>query len=737
MQSNYSEFLRSKVLVVPSCGQSVEDSDIHPMLYPFQRDLVRWSLRKGRAAIFAGTGLGKTLMQLEWARLTGEPCLILAPLAVSHQTIREAEKLGIDVAYAHDQSEASTRIVVTNYERIEKFDIAHFGAMVADESSILKSFDGKTRTKLIRLFKDTPLRLCCTATPAPNDITEIANHAEFLGIMSRVEMLAAFFVHDQDGWRLKGHACEPFYRWLASWGISLNKPSDLGYEDADFILPPLHVTPQFVETDWKPEGELFATAPKGITERTQVRRHTLEARLNAAVEFVRSCNGSSCIAWVGLNDEGRELAKRLPDAVLVEGADSQEHKTDSLLGFADGTIKTLITKASIAGFGMNFQQASRMVFVGMNDSWESYYQAVRRLWRFGQTEPVEVRIVLSEPERVVYDNVMDKEQAAITMQKELVSHVAEFEKEEISAGMGKRLDYQEQDIAENGWHTMLGDTVERIKEIESGSVGLSIFSPPFGSLYTYSPSERDLGNSLDEDQFWKHFGFITPEILRATMPGRLCCVHCAQLPLTKQTDGVIGMRDFRGDIIRHFSKHGWIYHGEACIDKNPQAQAIRTKNKGLMFVQLHKDSSWSRPAFADYIVIFRKPGENPTAIDTDVDNETWIKWAHPIWYGIRETETLNYREARSDDDERHICPLQLETIERCIRLWSNKGDLVFSPFMGIGSEGYQAIRFGRRFVGIELKPEYFDCAIRNLRDAENKRHEKDLLTGIIDESTES
>lgn len=263
-----------------------------------------------------------------------------------------------------------------------------------------------------------------------------------------------------------------------------------------------------------------------------------------------------------------------------------------------------------------------------------------------------------------------------------------------------------------------GDSADVLQGLPDASVDLSVFSPPFQSLYVYSASERDLGNSGDAATFWTHFGFISEQLVRVMKPGRIVCVHVAQLPSTKATHGTIGLFDFRGDTIRHFVDAGFIYHGEVCIDKDPQAQAIRTKSKSLLFVQLHKDSSWSRPALADYILLFRAPGDNDTPIVPDVDNEEWIQWARPIWYGIRESETLQVVEAREEQDERHICPLQLGTIERCIRLWSNPGETVLSPFAGIGSEIYQAIKIGRKGIGVELKPSYFSVAVHNIKQAE-------------------
>jgi len=280
------------------------------------------------------------------------------------------------------------------------------------------------------------------------------------------------------------------------------------------------------------------------------------------------------------------------------------------------------------------------------------------------------------------------------------------------------------------FHMMLGDSCERLADLDDNSVDLSVYSPPFASLYTYSPSERDLGNSSDRAQFLEHYGYVSREVLRVIKPGRIAVVHCQQLSTTKATHGVIGLTDFRGELIRRHVEDGWIFHGEITVDKDPQAQAIRTKAHALMFVTLHRDSSNSRPAMADYLLLFRKPGDNAVPVKPDVDNETWIQWARPIWTGIKETNTLNARVAKDSDDERHIAPLQLDLIARCVRLWSNEGETVLSPFGGIGSEGFEAVRLGRRFVGCELKASYWRTAVTNLERAEHQLNLPSLLDEV-------
>ena len=434
MHTDYQEFLASKRLVAPTVGVDVAPEQLHPALFPWQAQLVHWALRKGRAALFCSTGLGKTIQSLAWSQHAAERTLLLAPLAVAQQTVREGEKFGISVTYARSMETAAERgITITNYEMLSHFDPAAFGAVVLDESSVLKHFNGKTRTALIEAFRQTPMRLCCTATPAPNDIQELASHSEFLGVMTRVEMLAHFFVHDSDGWRLKGHARKAFFKWLASWGMAVIKPSDIGYPDDGYDLPELSIRTHFIEAEFTPTDRLFAVGLKGITDRAQVRRGTLNARVEAAAALVRAEPWEQWLCWVGLNDEGTQLQRLLPDATLVEGSQSPDEKAAALLAFAEGATPTLLTKAGISGRGMNWQSCARMVFVGLSDSWEDWFQAIRRCWRFGQTRPVHVHVILSDREGDIWANVMRKEAEAERLSAELIEHAAEFAKSELAA----------------------------------------------------------------------------------------------------------------------------------------------------------------------------------------------------------------------------------------------------------------------------------------------------------------
>ncbi len=720
--SDYTTFLESKSIRDVPTGKRCSPGDVHEMLFDFQKLIVAWAVRRGRAAIFAGCGLGKTLMQLEWARIVGGKCLIFTPLAVSAQTIREAKKIDIEAVYAHDQSEAS-QFTVTNYERISKFDPAWFDSVVLDESGILKSVDGKTRTLLIEMFQQTPFRLCCTATPAPNDHSELANHAEFLGVMSRAEMLATFFVHDDDGWRLKGHAAKAFWKWIVSWAVCLNSPKDVGCDDKKFRLPELRYDHATVQTDFKRNGRLFGSDLSGIRGRIEARKATTELRVERAAEIANGLNGNPLLIWCGLNRESELLTKCIKGAVEVKGSDKAEFKERTLLEFADGKIKALVSKPSIAGHGMNFQNCSDVFFVGLSDSFEEMYQAVRRSWRFGQKNPVTVYIITADAEQIVVTNIQKKEKEFQTMQDSMIAEMSLLETQELKNGHRDRIEYEREIKQSKEWTMHLGDACEASKEIETDSIDFSICSPPFAALYTYTNSERDMGNCQSEDEFLGHYEFLCREWLRITKDGRLAAVHVAQIPAMLSRDGYIGMKDFRGSVIRAHQRCGWIYHGEIAVNKNPQAQSIRTKAKGLGFRQLESDASWMRPALADFVLLFRKPGENQIPVKPEVTRDQWIEYAAPCWFNIRETDTLTVAEAREEKDERHICPLQLGLIDRCVRLWSNKGETVFSPFAGIGSEGYQSILRYRKFIGVELKRSYWKVACDNLNSATSRRSE--------------
>lgn len=445
---NYAEFLEHKRMVDPATGLS-DVPDLPAFLFPHQRDIVSWALRRGRAAIFAGTGLGKTAMELVWgnevAAHTGKPVLAFAPLAVSQQHIREAGKFGLAARIVSDQSEVGPGVNVTNYQKIDHFDLSEFGGIVLDESSILKSTDGHYRNRLIEECASIPFRLAATATPAPNDFMELGNHAEFLGAMSYTDMLATFFSHDggdTQKWRLKGHAENDFWEWMASWAVMLRRPSDLGYPNDGYDLPPLRQQQHIVAADYEPSmdtGLLFPMEARTMQERLSARRDTVAERVALAASITPA--DRPFVWWCNLNAESEALAKAIPDAVELRGADTDEVKERKLLDFTEGRIRVLVTKASLTGFGMNWQHCCNTGFVGLNDSFEQVFQAIRRFWRFGQTKPVNVHFIAAETEGAVVANIRRKEADADRMAAAMVRHMADLSSASIRGAVRTVPDY--------------------------------------------------------------------------------------------------------------------------------------------------------------------------------------------------------------------------------------------------------------------------------------------------------
>lgn len=429
----YADFLAQKRITDPMTGMS-DVGDLPAFMFSHQRDIVAWALRRGRSAIFAGTGLGKTAMELAWGEKvsahTGKPVLIFAPLAVSQQHIREAGKFGLAARIVKDQSEVRPGVNVTNYQKIGKFDLSEFGGIVLDESSILKSTDGHYRTRLIEECALIPFRLAATATPAPNDFMELGNHAEFLGVMSYTDMLATFFIHDggdTQKWRLKGHAENDFWKWMASWAVMLRKPSDLGYANDGYDLPPLIQHQHVVGVDYAPSldtGLLFPMEARSLSERISARRDTVAERVEMAAKITPT--DRPFVWWCNLNSEAEAIAKAIPGAVNLTGSDADDQKEMKIADFLSGKTRVLISKPSICGFGLNFQHCRDTGFVGLNDSFEQVFQAVRRFWRFGQTKPVNVHFIAAETEGAVVANLKRKEADAERMAASMVMHMADL-----------------------------------------------------------------------------------------------------------------------------------------------------------------------------------------------------------------------------------------------------------------------------------------------------------------------
>ncbi len=728
----YNDLLEAKKTKKIESGFDVEESGLNPRLFDFQKYCVKRMVKEGRGAVFAGCGNGKTLISLEWATKVaeheGKPILILAPLSVSRQTIKEGAKFGYKVDLYRDMDEATT-IAITNYEQIENVDISRFVGVVLDESSILKNFTGYYRNLLTEKFKGMPYKLCCTATPSPNDLNEIGNHSEFLEILDSQDMRSKWFVREEgmNNYRLKGHAKGDFYGWIASWAIMFENPADIGFVETGklFKLPELTVTDHLIET--KPEdGLLFSTGIVNATNFNMELRKTMNERLELAAKIARKSSGQVLI-WIKQNQEGDILGKLIPEAVEVRGSDSDADKEQRLLDFAEGKFRILISKAKICGYGMNFQNCGTQIFASPDFSFEDYYQQVRRSYRFGRKGNVNIHLIITDTMTNARAIVEKKQQAFEEMVREMNRNVNENR-----YGLLDHYEYRE--YKDDDVFLMKGDTTIEIKRIPDNSVDLIIFSPPFSSLFTYSNYINDMGNNESHEEFFKQYAFLLKELYRILKPGRLMCCHTKDLGVYKNSSGYTGMYDFTGEHTRAVLAEGFKLHSKVTIWTDPVLEMQRTKTQRLLYKQVTSDSSKTGIGMAEYITIFKKwegdEADWEPIVNLNRDNfplETWQKWASPVWMDIRRTDVLTASEGTAMGDEKHICPLQLGVIERLVNLWSNEGETVFTPFLGIGSEVHEAVRNNRKGIGCELKDSYFDTAVKNIKIAESKKYQRTLF----------
>lgn len=713
--NDYFKFLESKKKTFLESG--FETDELNHNLFDFQKYAVSIALKKGRFALFFDCGLGKTLMQLSWSNAvynhTGNKVLILTPLAVVEQTKEEAVKFGID-ANSFD---------ITNYDQLKNIDTSIYSGVVLDESSILKGRDGKLSKLIIDSFKSTPYKLACTATPSPNDHMELGQHSEFLGAMTYLEMLAMYFVHDggeTSKWRLRAHAKDPFWKFVCTWSMACDNPKTLGFVHDGYDLPEIEFIEHIMEVE-NNTSNLFGDVSVSATDLHKDLNRSVKQRIEKTIELVNS-NDSQWIVWGLKNDETNDIEKLLDNSVNVQGSDTPEFKAKNLNGFAKNKFKTLITKTSIASFGLNYQQCNQMVFMSYDFKFEQFYQAVRRCYRFGQKRKVFVHILIPESQINVRQTILEKQKRHF----EMIQEMAKYSSESDYKSSKSKFSVKNKEIKTQNYHLINGDCVRESKNLKDNSADLVVFSPPFAELYVYSDKEEDMGNVSDYKQFEQHFKYLIPELKRVLKSGRICAVHCMDLPIQKGKEGYIGLRDFSGMLIDWFQDEGFIYHSRVTIWKNPVTEMQRTKALGLLHKTIKKDSSMTRVGIPDYVLFFRNEGENESPIthqDTDPTKsdylpvDLWQKYASPVWYDINYSRTLQYRSGRDGNDEKHICPLQLDTIERIIHLYSNEGETVFSPFGGIGSEGFQAIKMGRKSISIELKESYFSLNAKNHNDA--------------------
>lgn len=761
---DYGAFLRAKVTpgvryegdyaILPatngaSMGVARALAEFAPHLHEYQRFAATFAVARERAALFLECGLGKTSIALAWIEhvRADRPAVICAPLAALHEFENERAKFFPSIPVRRVETGAFGAwlrnpegiALVTHHAFVDERDLDGIAALVLDESSILKSGDGAIAGNLVRSCRPVPFLLALSATPAPNDPTEYATHATFLRYMrSDAEFRARFFVRDGREWRVKGHAKAALPRWLSRFALWMTDP--LAYGMPCDALPKDPYTVKYLPLrsvdGVDMERDLFG-GPAGamdMSTRAQVRASIYDDanRMDAVIQLAK--HGRS-IVWATRNGHADAIEDALSLAGLrvrqIAGTTPDAERVEIVRAFQAGELDALVSKASVIGHGVNLQSADRMIFAGYDESYEAMHQAIRRAHRQGRRGRLDVFIPTTPEEEGTVNALQVKQvrwaEDAARQQSEFVEALgADLEAFRTGGEMGHYVDIADRmdQVETEHFRLIHGDSIEVMGEMEPECVDMAVFSPPFSSLFTYSSETADMGNCSDEGEaeFNIHFAHFAERLCRVMKPGKVVALHLAQLVAFRARHGRKGIRDFRGTVIRSMEEAGFLYYGEFVIPKNPQAAAIRTKSERLQFSQFRRDSLESSPALNDYMLEFRKPGTQDRPVINDVSNEEWIRWASGVWGDINETDVLNYHQARAEEDEKHICPLQLSVIERCIRLWTNPGDVVLSPFAGIGSEPYTAIRQRRFGLGIELKAEYFKQAAANCYRAESETY---------------
>lgn len=777
LSSDYVAFLQSKGASAPAELHEMPRAGINPNLFDFQTHIVQWCLARPCAAVFADTGLGKSRMLLAYSQAVAQtnntPVLVLTPLCTAKQLAREAEVMEIDVPVkvvrCMREVGTASAIYITNYEIVEKFELGKFGALVLDESSILKHKECATARWLITNGQVVPRRLSLTATPCPNDFSEIMHQSEFLGVATRDELLSTFFVReDTTRVRLREHAAQAFMAWMATWSVWVTSPADIGFshEAPMYVLPELRMHDELVDIPgWVPTPPKKKSSKQkgaeggGLMGRLAARKLSQEERLRRCIEMVNEDRGERWIVWCTLNEESSRLTAAIDGAVELAGTHSQKKKDAALTSFVSGEARVLVTKSEIAGFGLNFQFCHKMVFVSLTDSYERMHQAIRRCYRFGQTQPVEVVLMTSEAEKAVRENLERKSQQSNSMREGMaaISRGCNLQPQVLKDVSAKQCPVT--DVGA-GCKIITGDCVRALLEhVADNSVDYTIFSPPFAALYRYSASPEDLSNCKDEAAFTQHMAFVARELFRTLKPGRLMSFHVMNICRRRLDHGdevANSIIDLRGMLTRVYEDAGFLMHSEVCVFRDPTQALIRTKAQGLFYNTFLSNATVARQALPDYVVTMRKPGipVQPVTHDTTAfPMDDWISMACPVWF-VRPADTLNVKKmlaeapgmcqntravlskevaayeetpepAAVEDaegsssglpaaDQKHPTPLQLEIIRRCVQLWTNPGDVVLDPFCGVGSTGVVSKQLGRGYVGIELQSAWAACASKAL-----------------------
>lgn len=816
----YDQFLESKIKLAQNTGFQIPESDIPEIFKPHQRDITRWAVDGGRRAIFASFGLGKTFIQLDIGRIiakkTGKPFLVGIPLGVRYEFMLDAEKLDIPIKYVRNMAEIENSegvdIFMTNYERIRdgNFDASFFGGVSFDEASILRGLDTQTSDYILQHFTQVPYRFVCTATPSPNEYTEILNYAQFLGIMDRGQALTRFFQRDSTkagNLTLYPHKAKEFWMWVSSWAVFVTKPSDLGYSDEGYDMPEIIVHRHMVTV--KDRGDIkdrdgnlkiFRNAAASLQDASKEKRESLPARIAKMHEIIGGdAPDTNYLIWHHLEDERRAIEQSLKGVKTVYGSMDQDKREEYLIGFGRGDFQYLATKPEIAGSGCNFQRfCHKAIFLGIDYKFNDFIQAVHRIHRFLQPHQVEIHLIYSDAEEQILKTLEAKWSRHVEMVAKMTDLIKEHGLSNISlhADLSRTMGVQRKENTGNSYTCIHNDNVIEVSAMPSNSIDLTVTSIPFSDQYEYCESYHDMGHNDGNGEFFEQLGYLTPELLRVTKPGRIACIHVKdRIRYSYQNGaGMTTLEDFSGQTVAHFVSHGWHLMGKITITTDVVQENNQTYRLG--WSEQCKDATKMGVGLPEYVLIFRKtPTDTSNSFADDPVKKTKeeynrAKWQldahayhrsngnrllnpeelrqmdlsqvgkiwkaknlnepydfnnhleicetldsigklsatfmsvplhsnHPnVWTDISRMRTLNSNQAKKRQ-EKHVCPLQFDIIDRLVERYSNPGDTVLDPFGGIMSTPYRAIQLGRKAIGIELNEQYWREGSKYCRDAES------------------
>ncbi len=836
MKTLYSEFLRSKIATSPDRGLAIEPGSLHPSLLPHQRAIVEWAIRGGRRAIFAAFGLGKTYMQLEILRSitaeVGEAGLIVAPLGVRGEFLRDAKAMGTPLQFIRSSAELEgPGIYLTNYESVRegKINPSRFAVTSLDEASVLRGMGGsKTFREFMRAFEDVRYRFVATATPSPNEFTELLAYAAYLGVMSVGDAKTRFFQRDStraDALTLHAHKEADFWAWMSGWSVFLQKPSDLGFSDEGYDLPPLDIRWHELPSDYADAGQerdgqlrLVPNASLGVVDAAREKRRSMAIRVTKAAELVDEDPEAHFIIWHDLEDERRAIVDAIPEAVDVYGTQELEDRERRIADFSEGKFRILATKPVIAGSGCNFQRfCHRAVFLGLGYKFNDFIQAVHRLQRFQQTRPVRIDLIYTEAERGVRDALVRK----WDQHRELTRKMAEIIREQgLSAESMAREVVASVDVGERievegeGFRLVRNDCVEEAARLADDSIDMILTSPPFGNQYKYSDHVADFGHSSGPEEFFAQMDYLTPELFRSLKPGRIAAIHVKDriVPGGINKLGFQTVYPFHAECINHFQGHGFAFLGMKTIVTDVVRENNQTYRLG--WTEQCKDGSKMGVGMPEYLLVLRKPPSDPSngyadepvikdkghysraRWQTDAhgfarssgdrlvsleemeglehapifrafkehflsevyDYEAHVRlgerleargvlptsfmllqppsWSDEVWSDVTRMLTLNTSQANRSR-EMHICPLQLDIVDRAITQYSQPGEQILDPFGGLMTVPYRALKLGRRGIGFELSLPYFFDGVRYCEIAAKEAEAPSLFDLLDDVKTEN